>query len=137
MSGEVKTCTQCQVEKPLSHFHKDGRKCGSLRSRCKACIHEYTKAQRIRNPKPYRNAQLRQYGITSDQYEELERQQGGVCYVCRQPQQRGRTKYLCVDHCHRTGKVRKLLCHRCNAALGYANDDPGRLRQLADYLEEP
>jgi len=66
----------------------------------------------------------------------MEEEQGGVCFICQEPQQRSRNKYLCVDHCHDTGEVRKLLCHKCNAALGYADDSPDRLRRMAQYLEE-
>lgn len=41
-----------------------------------------------------------------------------------------------VDHCHTTNVVRGILCHNCNVAVGHAQDDPARLRRLANYLEE-
>jgi hypothetical protein len=40
-----------------------------------------------------------------------------------------------VDHDHKTGKVRGILCHKCNIALGLIGDDPARARALANYLE--
>jgi hypothetical protein len=71
------------------------------------------------------------YDMTAS-YSEMLIAQGGVCAVCGKPPDRYR---LCVDHDHETGKVRALLCHSCNRALGYAGDDPRRLRALAEYLE--
>lgn len=67
-------------------------------------------------------------------------EQAGKCAVCGDgngqiQKSTGRTRRLHVDHDHRTGKIRALLCSKCNAALGSANDDPRRLRDLAEYLE--
>jgi hypothetical protein len=55
--------------------------------------------------------------------------QGGICAICRE------TKIDRIDHDHKTGKVRGLLCHCCNAALGLFRDLPDRLRAAAEYLE--
>lgn len=49
---------------------------------------------------------------------------------------RGHHEKLCVDHDHETGKVRKLLCHNCNRALGLLRDDPALLRKSAEYIEQ-
>ena len=79
-----------------------------------------------------RNSRLRSnYGLSIEDYNALLAQQGGACAICRkQPEQR-----LCVDHCHVTKKVRRLLCRRCNLGIGYFRDDPGLLRLAAAYLE--
>lgn len=59
--------------------------------------------------------------------------QGGLCPGCIRPLPEGK---LChVDHCHKTGYVRALLCNKCNIVLGQAEDSPATLRRLADYLE--
>jgi len=55
------------------------------------------------------------------------------CEVCGQKNKTG--KRLVFDHCHASGVFRGWLCHRCNVALGNVEDDPARLRALADYLE--
>ncbi len=62
------------------------------------------------------------FGITLDEYNALLEAQEGVCAICGQPEialgRNGRTRHLSVDHDHRTGQVRGLLCHECNVELG-------------------
>ena len=73
-----------------------------------------------RNNKPWRrNYQLqRSFGITAEQYNLMFQEQHGLCYLCGKSQEiNGRR--LSVDHCHKTTRVRRLLCDQCNIALGY------------------
>jgi hypothetical protein len=79
-----------------------------------------------------RNRRLRSnYGLSIEDYNALVARQRGECAICRkQPEQR-----LCVDHCHVTKKVRRLLCRRCNLGIGYFYDDPRLLRRAAAYLQ--
>ena len=71
------------------------------------------------------------YGLSIEGYNALLARQGGACAICRkQPEQR-----LCVDHCHVTKKVRRLLCRKCNLGIGYFGDDPRLLRRAAAYLQ--
>lgn len=79
---------------------------------------------------------LRRYGLTSQRYQELLAEQGGVCALCGEAR-RGWTlgADLHIDHCHATGRVRGLLCGECNTALGRFGDDPAQLRRAAAYLE--
>lgn len=69
------------------------------------------------------------YGITPEQYDAMFEAQGGVCYICKRPPKKERR--LAVDHNHQTGKVRKLLCTRCNAFVGHAEN-----KLYIDYLKE-
>jgi hypothetical protein len=71
------------------------------------------------------------YGLSLQDYRALLTTQGGVCAICRKKSPRA----LCVDHCHVTKKVRRLLCHRCNLGIGQFNDDPRLLRRAVTYLE--
>ncbi len=71
------------------------------------------------------------FGIGLYQYETLLNQQNGVCFLCNNSDFRN----LAVDHNHKTGKVRRLLCTSCNVGLGKFNDDPTLLRKAADYIE--
>lgn len=77
---------------------------------------------------------LRKYGLTQDDYDQLLVEQAGRCPGCdtTDPGVKG----WCIDHCHKSGKVRALMCNRCNTMLGLANEDPAILRALADFLEQ-
>ena len=82
-----------------------------------------------------RKTSLKVYGITPIEYAELLLKQDGVCAICKQPSRQTRGRSLAVDHDHRTGKVRGLLCNPCNLTLGKMQDDPSLLRNAAEYLE--
>lgn len=82
---------------------------------------------------------LGQYGLTEVDYDRMLASQGGCCAICGANvpgKNRGSTRpdSFCVDHDHRTGKVRALLCRGCNSGLGHLKDDPALLRRAADYL---
>lgn len=74
----------------------------------------------------------KKYGITIDDYEAMLRKQNGCCAICeRKPGKRS----LHVDHCHDTGRVRGLLCFRCNFGLSWFNEDQELLRKAARYVK--
>lgn len=74
---------------------------------------------------------LKNYGITSEDYEKMLATQGGGCAICeRKPGDRP----LHVDHCHASNVVRGLLCHQCNWYLGTLEGGPGVFARLIDYL---
>lgn len=80
------------------------------------------------------------YGIGVDHYDALLESQGGVCAICRLPETatdpRSNSQItLSVDHCHDTGKIRGLLCQRCNRAIGYMKDSAALHRRAADYID--
>jgi hypothetical protein len=77
----------------------------------------------------------RKYGLTPEQFDALLAAQGGVCGICRGPPTDVRGFRPHIDHCHRTGRVRGLLCSRCNHGLGAFGDDPERLRRAIVYLD--
>jgi hypothetical protein len=158
----MKTCKKCGASKPLEEFYpnpggKDGR-----RPECKACnsaqrklwykanrdreierVRAWQQANRehyLRKQAEYRSATnrdhrsghlKRKFGLTLDEYEQLLRSQGGRCAVCGAKP--GRAS-LHVDHDHGTGKIRGLLCFRCNGGLGQFQEKPARLVRAADYL---
>jgi len=71
------------------------------------------------------------YGMSLMDYDVLFRRQRGVCAICK----RRSARTLCVDHCHATGKVRGLLCSKCNLGIGQLEDNPILVRAASAYLE--
>lgn len=114
-----KWCARCQQFRSLTSF-TGGKKVAAY---CQPCQRFYNSERRIKI----------QFGMSWDDYELLLACQDHRCAICRGKPR----KYLfAVDHDHKTGEVRGLLCSRCNhRLLGSANDDPARLRAAADYLE--
>lgn len=75
------------------------------------------------------------YGLREGDYEVLLDMNGGVCWICCNPETIPNRR-LAIDHCHTTGQVRGLLCTRCKQVLGRMEDDPDMLRRMADYVEK-
>ena len=69
----------------------------------------------------------------ANDFKAMEKNQGGLCKICQQPEKEGTR--LCVDHDHKTGRIRGLLCRRCNRTLGLAKDDVSVLFAMVQYLE--
>ena len=82
-----------------------------------------------------RNHKLRKYGLSNGDYESMLAKQGGVCAICGEPPNPKRQHDLAVDHCHLTGTVRGLLCHKCNIGLGHFEDSEGLMTKAIDYLK--
>lgn len=114
-------CQRCEEILPLSDFGKNPKKSGG----CKQCTSLYGLAYRL----------MRKFGMTVEDYNALFIMQGGKCAICRRQPLKQR---LAVDHNHKTGEVRGLLCYRCNhKLLGAANEDPQLLWRAATYLQCP
>ena len=89
--------------------------------------------------KTYAKNLMKDYGLTLDDYNQMLEEQNGVCKICHGTcthSQRRVAGTLSVDHCHTTGKVRGLLCNKCNTALGFLNDDLQTVKRMVDYLED-
>lgn len=141
MIETLKRCSKCSEEKELTEFYKysstsaranlDGTK---LLPHCKKChakgvMHHY-KFQG--GKEAHRNRMLLHYhGITSEKYSEMLGSQDGKCAGCK-----AIFKVLSVDHDHITGKIRGLLCAKCNTGLGMLNDSVETLNNLVRYLNE-
>ena len=100
--------------------------------RCATC-HRAVKA--ARKAASHERTVGKTYGLKQGQYEQLYKAQGGSCYICQRA--KGLTKKLSVDHDHKTGYVRGLLCGPCNKILGHLRDDPDLALRIYTYLENP
>ena len=78
----------------------------------------------------------RTYGLDFKDYKEMLDKQGGVCAICSSPPPNNRKTRLAIDHCHKTGKVRGLLCDRCNRSIGLLKDDISILKNAIKYLNK-
>ena len=158
--GITKTCSTCHIEKPVAEFSKQSIRPDGLNITCKLCLSyrnnerykDPVKRQRIldntarwreRNPDADADKHLRRkYGITLAEYDELFEAQGGVCALCKKGETTKRMKKgegrerLAVDHCHDTGRVRGLLCFKCNTAIGALGDTEEAAQNVVDYLKK-
>jgi hypothetical protein len=78
-------------------------------------------------------------GQAIEEYNRLLILQNCVCAICKKPEsivepRSKKPKRLCVDHCHKTGQVRGLLCHNCNRAVGLLKDDVTIVDNIRAYL---
>ena len=153
--GETKICSKCRREKPLSEFHKDRTNKHGVRTSCSSCNKEYARAYRLKNPdkekikernriyyrqrfrdsKEERERSWRRQGIslTYCEYEKMLQESEFRCDICNTHQDDLNCS-LSIDHCHKTGEVRGLLCRKCNSAIGMLDDNPELLNRALNYL---
>ena len=135
----LKKCPRCRETKSLeASFY------GTTSVYCIICASEIRKSEHLKelrkgyykkDPLKTREATLqREYGISLEHYYTMLEKQEGRCAVCGITAKDNK-KSLAVDHCHKTNKVRALLCARCNCALGFVKENATVARQLADYID--
>lgn len=139
-------CTRCREMKSPDEFYPHGATARGRQYWCKACYRE-SRAERARQPPDsmsIRRWRLQaQYGISPAEYDALYQKQSGRCAVCAVEKEswepdagvKGRHRFLVVDHDHRTGCVRGLLCFNCNAGIGQFHDDPRVMLAAIAYME--
>lgn len=156
----MKKCSECKLDKDEKEFTKCKRRIDGLQGICKECSKAYMKtyykenlekakaqgkawykanletaremikAWHKANPDKLKaNSLKRKYGLTLEEFKNLLKKQENKCAIC------GRSGKLVVDHDHRTGKIRDLLCNNCNRGIGYLKDSSGVLLKAAQYLK--
>ncbi len=138
----TKWCPQCEQILPAGNFHRSNATSDGLHGWCKSCRSEYGKRYCQGNSsvhaKSQRRCQLRRkFGITPEDYGRMLADQKGRCAICRGKEtkaRRGKVIDLSVDHDHETGKIRELLCHSCNVAIGHLRHNPELIDKAAAYL---
>jgi hypothetical protein len=132
-------CSQCANFKQLGCYSMAAQCKNGIRKTCKTCSNK-TKATSVakrsaRNPHQRETLRLRyKYGMTFQEYQTMFDLQNGVCAICKEPETT-QGKNLSVDHCHATGKIRGLLCHRCNAGIGMLKDNVDIMLSSIAYLK--
>lgn len=99
------------------------------------CVTHHRAVKRERSASAHAKRVQSVYGLEPGDYERMLHLQGNVCYICRRAT--GKTRRLCVDHDHKTGRVRGLLCRGCNTILGRFRDDPDMYMRGYQYLISP
>lgn len=155
-----RVCTRCGVYKEWVNFNKATKGTKGFRSSCQICDREVSanwktesnyyenNREHILEHKRNTHSQIRKknydliakYGITLEEFDSLLLEQRHMCKICkchilRLTDSDTRYRAAVVDHCHKTGTVRGLLCHTCNRALGLFNDDYELLRRASEYIK--
>lgn len=157
----MKVCKHCKVSLPLSDFYPIGNGKNGVRPRCKECTKKLERekygddaafrwiklsnqAKKLREDKEFlakhrmrmRRWHLKKaYGLSLEEFDSILESQGGGCAICSVKEIEGETKTrMVVDHCHKTNKVRGILCDLCNTAIGKMHDDVNKLKKAIEYL---
>jgi len=157
-----KLCTGCKTEKPITSFNKNKTRKDGLNGHCKSCFNlyceknasvlsdkkkqykkenwdrikvenkEYVQKHILTIKEKVKNRRLKTlYGISRKEYDLMHLDQENLCAICLS------FKFvLDVDHDHKTGKVRGLLCGHCNRGLGLFMDNPLLLKEALNYLKK-
>jgi hypothetical protein len=122
-----KKCRICHKTKSCDNFYKRKESKDGYRSECKACwnksVNKHARSWHLKAA----------YNLSLEDYDKIFDKQNGVCAICGKPQL---TKRLFVDHSHKTGRVRGLLCSNCNFLVGFAKDNSDILIAAIHYLKE-
>lgn len=151
----MKICTECKISKEELEFYKKPKGKNGLHSFCKKCcskaVSKRSKDRKLGLPSVLKvrhkehgekgsqdyqtSTSLKSnYGITIKEYNKLLTLQNGCCAICK----RHHTEFsrrLDVDHDHKSGKIRGLLCSGCNRGLGYFKDSEQLLDQASEYIK--
>lgn len=112
---EEQKCNKCKRVLPINSFASSSVNVSGKQSKCRECMKLYKVQER--------------YGISGEEYGRMLREQKGLCLICQDEM-----IPPAVDHDHRDGKVRGLLCKTCNSGLGCFKDDSSIVFRAASYL---
>lgn len=150
-------CYYCATVKGEDQFttSRVELRAGALKGQCKQCTSEKNRAYREKNPEKLKEygqrrqqnperkeydrqrSYQRRYGLSREEYNGMREAQQYRCYLCglhEEEHKVSRWGNLCLDHDHRTGQVRRLLCATCNKGLGCFLDDPVLMERAAAYV---
>jgi protein-arginine kinase activator protein McsA len=129
------------MDKTIRHFPKHNPPSAGSKKWCSDCATEHSRSyrQKYRSKPEVQEAQWaknlkRTYGMTKENYFQMLKEQGDACAICVGFRNLKSKRRLAVDHCHKTGKIRGLLCDYCNRGIGVFEDRPKLIEVAAAYL---
>ena len=133
----TQTCKKCSVVKPLAEFYKTTDRKSGYKTICKECI----KADPLTEQ---RKKKMREYGVgkhlkakynlSIEDRNNMLIAQNHKCAICGVDETIAPKKKLVVDHCHKTKKIRGLLCHNCNVSIGLMKESIPAILNSVAYL---
>lgn len=143
-----KKCSRCGIKKALNNdnFYRDVLRTSGWHPWCIKCVNKYNNAANSSPEKKAKNRRranqwyeknrehaantgyFKRYGLTIKDVRRMKRRQKNLCAICK------KFRRLCVDHCHKTGKTRELLCRGCNGFLGMLENNPSLLKSFERYI---
>lgn len=146
---KLKRCTGCKQAKAYDKFSKNCKTIDGLVGRCVSCESKRKKSRylelkeaTIDAPWLVKGPALVKYwpGVSPEQafsnYEALLKDQLGGCGICGKDKKANNNIHLAVDHCHKTGKVRSLLCRTCNIGIGLLAECPEIIEKALKYIKK-
>lgn len=135
-----KKCSECKKFKPYIEFNKLSNTWNGLQRRCKDCsslvINDHNSKNKNKRKEVLLKSRLkRKYKTTIDEFKKMYYTQNNTCSICKLVFDDIYDSRVCVDHDHRTGKIRGLLCNKCNSAIGFLNEDVETLNRAIEYLK--
>lgn len=124
----MKICTKCKLTKKESDFYRNPKSL-CFDSWCRRCKNTCPRSQSITARREQKLQ--RKYRISILEFNESFSKQGGVCAICETS-----TGPFCIDHCHRLGMVRGILCRKCNVGLGMLQDSASLVLKAHEYLKK-
>ena len=125
-----KKCKTCKIIKPIKLFTRTKN---GWPSYCRDCASETIRTRNL----------IRDFNITKAQYNQMLAEQNHKCAICSIDESNNAVSHIsrkprkmALDHCHKTGKIRGILCSKCNIGLGYFSDDPIILTKAIEYLNK-
>lgn len=145
---KTKICNRCKENKLLLQFSNSKYTIDGTQGHCRQCkikskkvsirTEEQKEANRRGNRKRSDNSfnlyLINTYNITYSKYKEILAEQKDVCKICGEDNSKSHNRRLAVDHCHETGKIRGLLCDKCNRTVGLMEDNSKNATNAAKYL---
>ncbi len=125
-----KDCVYCCRERRKKYFRNPEKRAKINRRRRK----DYSEDEGYRKDQNRKHALKALYGLTVEQYDDMRKAQDYKCAVCNISEKEAVRGKLYVDHSHKTGQIRGLLCAKCNSAIGLFKEDIAAMERARDFL---